>query len=350
MTVYRRGDVWYYDFWLDRKRYGPKRIGPVTRRQAEDAEALVRARALETRLEGEFGLTAPARALPTIDVFCEHTLLPALKNNLAGKGYPNAKSALKRIRRALGVYRPDQLTARILEDYKTARLAEVSVNFVREDFRWIRRIVREAGVRKSPAFTMKLPKRQPPPDRILSDDEETALFNKGIRDETLRNIISVDLVTGWRREGICSVTGARVDLDELRATIRMKGGRYLTLPILEDAAAVLRPLKELHGNGPLFVNRHGRPVKDQAVGNSLRRALARAGIKGFRFHDLRHTFATRLARNGFTQADVGALLGHQPPYVETARYFAHTSEARMREALQSLSRRKSLPRRRTRPR
>ena len=55
-----------------------------------------------------------------------------------------------------------------------------------------------------------------------------------------------------------------------------------------------------------------------------------------RFHDLRHTLAVRLLQKGWDIPTVGALLGHRPPYRATARYVAHTSSARMRDAMESL--------------
>jgi integrase len=99
---------------------------------------------------------------------------------------------------------------------------------------------------------------------------------------------------------------------------------------------------DTHPDGAIFRNGRGHCVNPQSVAESFRRALRRAGIKRCRFHDLRHTFATRLAQRRWDLATVGALLGHTPPYRETMRYFAHTSEDRMRAALGSLSRQKSV--------
>ncbi|MCK5391241.1 MAG: site-specific integrase [Deltaproteobacteria bacterium] len=52
----------------------------------------------------------------------------------------------------------------------------------------------------------------------------------------------------------------------------------------------------------------GKPLKD--IRTAFENARKRAGIKNLRFHDLRHTFATRLVLAGVDLASVSKLLGH----------------------------------------
>jgi integrase len=56
-----------------------------------------------------------------------------------------------------------------------------------------------------------------------------------------------------------------------------------------------------------------------------RKTCQRAGITNLRFHDLRHTFATRLAENGVDAFAIARLLGHAKVDM-TARYVNSTSE------------------------
>jgi site-specific recombinase XerD len=55
----------------------------------------------------------------------------------------------------------------------------------------------------------------------------------------------------------------------------------------------------------------------------------------FHWHDLRHTFATRLRRNGVPLEDIADLLGHRG-LAMTKRY-AHTDMSRLRQAVRLLS-------------
>jgi hypothetical protein len=59
------------------------------------------------------------------------------------------------------------------------------------------------------------------------------------------------------------------------------------------------------------------------IARSFHSTLKRAGIEGFRFHDLRHTFASHLAMRSVSLETIGALLGHKDPKM-TKRY-AHLS-------------------------
>ena len=54
-------------------------------------------------------------------------------------------------------------------------------------------------------------------------------------------------------------------------------------------------------------------------------AVKRAGLVDFRFHDLRHTFASYLAMNGATLAEIAEALGHKT--LDMVKRYAHLSEA-----------------------
>src|SRR6185503_9339821 len=75
--------------------------------------------------------------------------------------------------------------------------------------------------------------------------------------------------------------------------------------------------------------------------NHLRRALRpatrKAGLQDFHFHDLRHTFATRLVQSGVDLYKVQRLLGHKSPTM-TQRYAHHYPES-LRDGVEILDRR-----------
>lgn len=64
------------------------------------------------------------------------------------------------------------------------------------------------------------------------------------------------------------------------------------------------------------------------------RALKKAGINGFCFHDLRHTFATRLAQMGKDLYRVKKLLGHRD--IKTTQRYAHHFPESLRESVEAL--------------
>jgi len=72
-------------------------------------------------------------------------------------------------------------------------------------------------------------------------------------------------------------------------------------------------------------------LQANAVNQSFWRAVRRAGLVNFRFHDLRHTFATRLAEAGVDAFTLAVLLGHRT--LEMTRRYTHPSDDSKRRAI-----------------
>ena len=75
---------------------------------------------------------------------------------------------------------------------------------------------------------------------------------------------------------------------------------------------------------------HGRRLRTGLLG-----ACRRAGIVNFRFHDLRHTFASHLAMNGYSMKAIADLLGHIT--LAMMMRYAHLSPGHLHDAVSSLS-------------
>src|SRR5439155_17839464 len=84
----------------------------------------------------------------------------------------------------------------------------------------------------------------------------------------------------------------------------------------------------------VFPNQRGtKPIKaDNFVWRAFRPALASASIQNFRWHDLRHTFASRLVMRGVDIRSVQELMGHKT-ITMTLRY-SHLSPGHLAEAVQ----------------
>ncbi len=82
----------------------------------------------------------------------------------------------------------------------------------------------------------------------------------------------------------------------------------------------------------VFTDRDGNPYK--SVKKSFSTALKRAGIRDFRLHDCRHTFASQMVMNGVDLATVKDLLGHKS-LAMTLRY-AHLAPEHKRKAVNIL--------------
>jgi len=76
----------------------------------------------------------------------------------------------------------------------------------------------------------------------------------------------------------------------------------------------------------VFLNPTGQAVNIHELRSAFEKALDNAGINNFRFHDLRHTFVTRLAQNGVDLFTIQKLLGHTT-FATTQRYAHHYTES-----------------------
>ena len=107
---------------------------------------------------------------------------------------------------------------------------------------------------------------------------------------------------------------------------RPKSGTHRTVPLADRPLEVLRELSARRWwTGPddlVFPGHDGGMRHPDAVSQAFTRARDAAGAPGLRFHDLRHTFGTLLARAGVTGIDIQAWRGHSS-YTTTQRYLHH---------------------------
>jgi integrase len=112
-----------------------------------------------------------------------------------------------------------------------------------------------------------------------------------------REVVLFALATGLRQRNILDLTWDRVDLARRIATIGdgdTKNGESLGVPLNDIAVAVLERQAGKHRDH-VFTYR-GKPLRT-ANTRAWRGALKACGIRDFRWHDLRHTWATWLRQN-----------------------------------------------------
>jgi len=169
-------------------------------------------------------------------------------------------------------------------------------------------------------------------ERVLSEEEEERLVQHS--SEHLKPIIITASNTGMRLGEILRLKWSQIDLNTRRIRVEnTKSGKNRLIEINQNLYDVLR-LK--NGQSPyVFPNPDtGKPLT--TVKRAFKSACRRAGIEGLRFHDMRHTFGTRLIQSGVDIETVRDLMGHHSISV-TQRYL-HTNEKRRRDAVESLSR------------
>ncbi len=151
----------------------------------------------------------------------------------------------------------------------------------------------------------------------------------------LRPIVLIAAHTGLRLSEITNLERSNVDKSNLLIVIdETKNGERKAVPMNHTVWATIRGLPTRLDTAYLFAEADGRQVDSKKVSVAFGRACTRAGIADFRFHDLRHHFASHLTMKGHNLKTVQELLGHKTVAM-TVRY-AHLSPEHLRRAVTDL--------------
>jgi integrase len=149
----------------------------------------------------------------------------------------------------------------------------------------------------------------------------------------LRAIIIAALDTGMRRGEILAQKWEHVDLTrELLSVTHSKtaGGEGREIPLTRRFLDHLKTHRKPHG---LVFTFHDQPIR--IVKTAWSAAIRRAGIRYYRFHDLRHAFNTRLMEAGVMQEVRKALMGHSSGE-DIQSIYTHVELPAKREAIRKL--------------
>lgn len=143
--------------------------------------------------------------------------------------------------------------------------------------------------------------------RYLSHEEMDRLLARA--DEVLSPVLITALHTGLRRGELFHLTWQDVDfkLSVIRV-IQTKNGERREISMTNTPRATLQQLPRRLASDYVFPGKTGHGLVDR---KRFRRALQEAGIAGFVFHDLRHTFASHLVMAGVDLMTVKEFLGHK---------------------------------------
>lgn len=164
-------------------------------------------------------------------------------------------------------------------------------------------------------------------DKWLSEEDEQMLLAN--MPEWLREIVLLALHTGLRRDELLSLTWDRVSLFQKTIVIqKSKNGRPRTIPLTSVAMGILEEKARIRSlkTKLVFVNTVGKKIGTSWVLKHFIIAREKAGLGDLHFHDLRHTFATRLAQRGVDLYTISKLLGHVN-ITMTQRYAHHCPES-----------------------
>jgi len=257
------------------------------------------------------------------------------KVNKRPKSYENDLNSLKALKNYFGDTYLSEINPALIENFKIERLnclKRNSVNRVKavsvnKELNCLRAMMTKAfewELITTPLKRFKKLKEPPGRVRYLSREEISALLSKC--SSYLRPVVMMALTTGMRKGEMMALRWQNIDFENKIVHIEnSKTYERRDLPLVEDVAIVLQGMERK--NDFVFEG-----VKDPKKG--FLAACRRAGITDFRFHDLRHTFASQLVMTGTNIMVVKELLGHKTLNM-TLRY-AHLAPDMRKTAVDNL--------------
>jgi site-specific recombinase XerD len=325
MALRRRGQKWYADYYA-----GGERViectGTANRREAEKFLAL---RVSEVQ-RGVFVKPVNTTLAELGERYLEHA-------KLHKRSWKRDVQMLGNLQGFFGPVKLRDITAARVEDYQKERVKAVSPATSNREMALLKHMynMAERWGEHQGTNPVRLVRFLPEDNlqfETLSEEEERSLCLAS--PPYLRDLIVFAINTGLRTSDIFNLQWTEVDIEQQRLKkIVKKSSKPLSLPLNDEA---FRVVEAKHGDqhGPhVFCNpMTGDRFKD--VKGALAAAVKRAGLKKVTWHMFRHTFASRLTRDGVDIVTVKELLGHSN--ISTTMRYAHSNDDAKRRAVQRL--------------
>jgi len=229
-----------------------------------------------------------------------------------------------------------EITPLDIEKFKGVRIKEVSPATVNRGLARLKAMLNMAIRWKdfdgpNPMKEVRLFKEDNHKLRYLETYEIDELLS--VSKGNIKAIITVAVYTGMRRSEILNLTWRDVDFKNNNIELlQTKSGKKRIIPMNRMVADALIGIKKHPKSAYIFHKRDGQPLKD--IRSIFFLVLKKVGIKDFRFHDLRHTFASQLVMKGVDIFTVSQLLGHAD--IKTTLIYSHLSKDHKQRAVDSL--------------
>lgn len=324
MSLCKRGRIWWSYIWLDGERHA-KSTGTSNRRLAERVDQEFKEELQRARL----GMHVPQPEMT----------FGALTARFLAQASPKPHH-LDRLRHLLPFFSDIQIGRigkALVREYRTQRHAQkmVSDATVNRDFSVLRHIlffaVDEGLLMANPVSRMPLVRERRIPRMVISVREEQALL--AVASPHLRNLIIAALDTGMRRGELLGQRWEHIDLNRGLVFVthsKTAEGEGREIPLTRRLSNLLAASPK--PSGPVFT------FRDRSIGvikTAWKATMRRAGIRYYRFHDLRHAFNCRLLEAGISREVRMALMGHSAGNDVHLRY-VHTELPAKREAIRKL--------------
>jgi integrase len=323
-------------WWLDYYTPDGKRRRKIAGRTKEDAERALR----EVRGAIDRGTYVDSHGAPGFSAFCRtfHE-----RHGQHKSSYDRDDARVKRLKVWFGDRKLSAITPDMIEQYRLDRIATgksrdgespVSRATINREVMLLRVMLGKAVkwdlLAQNPASKVEDYDEAERRERYLTRAEIGRLLRatKRSRSPLVRAAVYLALETGLRKGELFRLRWADVDFETAQLLVTdTKTGVPRRVPLSRRARWLLR---KMAARDPMATwvfqsrDRAGAPASVSDVKKAWRAALRRARIDDFRFHDLRHTFASHFAMKGGNIYALAKILGHASPKMTLDRY-AHLS-------------------------
>ena len=326
MGIFRRGKNWWIDYYVQGRRKREK-VGS----SKSLAEMALKKRKVEIA-ENKF-----------LDIQRDNKIKfeEMAKTYLEAYSKPNKRSfrrdevIIKNLLPYFGGKYLYEIASLDIENCKRKRKELVATATVNRELACLKHIFNKAiewgKARENPVIKVKFFRVENRRTRYLEKEEIKRLVF--VCSEPLKSIVTIALNTGMRKGEILNLKWRDVDFSQrIIYLLETKSGEKREVPINEISYNTLLEIRK-HPNSPyIFYKQDGKTYK--SIRTIFDKALRKAEIDNFRFHDLRHTFASQLVMAGVDLKTVQELLGHKS-FEMTLRY-SHLSPDHRKRAVEVL--------------
>jgi len=223
-----------------------------------------------------------------------------------------------------------------VEKFRQVRLQVVSKSSINKNVGCLRAMFNKAiewqlFEGRNPASGVKFYKLDNKRLRYLEKEEIRRLLSNC--EGHLRDIVEFAINTGMRKGEIFNLKWHDVDWNNgLIHLLKTKNSEKREVPINDAVKDILARVKKDPNSAYVFSSFNSKPFND--IKKSFYTALKKSGIENFRFHDLRHTFASQLVMAGVDLLTVKELLGHKG--IEMTLRYSHLSCDHKKRAVKAL--------------
>ena len=353
MSVYKRGELWWYKFWFNEQliRESSKSKSKTI---AKDAE-----RSRRRELEGSFNRIARPRTVQLLSVSAESWLSTKIAH-LSPRSVVIERANLKHINPYFGKKLICDITADDIARYQAERLEKgAAPKTVNLEVGTLRAILRRNRLWASIQPDVRMLRVCENVGRAISRNEETALLEacRASRSRSLFPAVLIALNTCMRYSELRLLKWGQVDLASCTLIVgqsKTESGTGRHLPLNDRAVAILGfwaslfpgckpshfvfPAERYGASGDgVTVVYESDPTKP--IGRwkeAWESAKTRAGV-ACRFHDLRHTGCTRMLEAGVPFSVVATIMGWSPSTtVRMSRRYGHIGQSAQRHAVKAL--------------